>query len=107
MRRASRSNVYDSLILTSSHTEPGGWISWGEINYSNWEIVRTERGKDVPDSLTPLLEMIGTLGGTRPNWSADEYVKHATSQFVVGVGPLTTLLTLFQLADPATRILQR
>ncbi|KAI2615889.1 S-adenosyl-L-methionine-dependent methyltransferase [Hypoxylon sp. NC1633] len=53
--------------------KPGGWISWGEINYSNFKIVRTEDGNDTEDSLTPLLEMIGTLGGTRPNWTTDDW----------------------------------
>ncbi|KAK0672538.1 S-adenosyl-L-methionine-dependent methyltransferase [Cercophora samala] len=53
--------------------KPGGWISWGEIDYSAWKIVRTENGKDVVDHLTPLLEMIGTLGGTRPNWTTDDW----------------------------------
>ncbi|KAI1076814.1 S-adenosyl-L-methionine-dependent methyltransferase [Whalleya microplaca] len=53
--------------------KPGGWISWGEIDYSNWKIVRTEEGKDIEDNLTPLLEMIGTLGGTRPNWTTDDW----------------------------------
>jgi hypothetical protein len=52
--------------------EPGGWISWGEIDYSSWRIVRTEEGEHVEDNLTSLLEMIGTLGGTKPNWIADE-----------------------------------
>ncbi|KAI0014478.1 S-adenosyl-L-methionine-dependent methyltransferase [Xylariaceae sp. FL0662B] len=53
--------------------KPGGWISWGEIDYSSWKIVRTEEGKDVEDNLTPLLDMIGTLGGTRPNWTTDDW----------------------------------
>ncbi|OTA58319.1 hypothetical protein K449DRAFT_436681 [Hypoxylon sp. EC38] len=53
--------------------KPGGWISWGEMDYSSWKIVRTEEGNDVEDNLTPLLEMIGTLGGTRPNWTADDW----------------------------------
>ncbi|KAI1475583.1 S-adenosyl-L-methionine-dependent methyltransferase [Daldinia eschscholtzii] len=53
--------------------KPGGWISWGEMDYSTFKIIRTEEGKDVEDSLTPLLEMIGTIGGTRPNWTADDW----------------------------------
>lgn len=52
--------------------EPGGWISWGEIDYSQFKIVRTTDGDDVEDNMTKLLEMIGTLGGTRPNWTTDE-----------------------------------
>ena len=66
--------VIKTYMAANGATEPGGWISWGEIDYSNWKIVRTEEGKDVEDNLTALLEMIGTLGGTRPNWSADECV---------------------------------
>lgn len=44
----------------------------GEIDYSDWKIVRSERGKKIDDNLTPLLEVIGTFGGTRETWSADE-----------------------------------
>ncbi|TRX93371.1 hypothetical protein FHL15_005646 [Xylaria flabelliformis] len=53
--------------------KPGGWISWGEIDYSRWEVVRTMEGRDVVDNLTPLLRHIGTLGGKRPNWAADDW----------------------------------
>lgn len=53
--------------------KPGGWVSWGEIDYSDWKIVRTDEGNEIEDSLTPLLEMIGTLGGTRNNWAADDW----------------------------------
>ncbi|KAI1377900.1 S-adenosyl-L-methionine-dependent methyltransferase [Hypoxylon crocopeplum] len=53
--------------------KPGGWISWGEIDYSNWNIMRTEEGKCVEDNFTALLEMIGTLGGTKPNWTTDDW----------------------------------
>ncbi|KAK4651758.1 hypothetical protein QC762_0095990 [Podospora pseudocomata] len=53
--------------------KPGGWISWGEIDYSRWKIVRTKEGKNITDNLTPLLEMIGTLGGTKPNWTTDDW----------------------------------
>ncbi|KAK3374773.1 S-adenosyl-L-methionine-dependent methyltransferase [Podospora didyma] len=53
--------------------KPGGWISWGEIDYSSWKIVRTADGKAVQDNMTPLLEMIGTLGGTKPNWTTDDW----------------------------------
>ena len=61
--------------MLTRYIEPGGWISWGEIDYSCFKIVRTEDGKDVEDNMSELLEMIGTLGGTRPNWTADEFVK--------------------------------
>ncbi|KAK0744967.1 S-adenosyl-L-methionine-dependent methyltransferase [Apiosordaria backusii] len=53
--------------------KPGGWISWGEIDYSKWKTVRTEEGEDIEDNLTLLLEMIGTLGGTKPNWTTDDW----------------------------------
>ncbi|KAI1386117.1 S-adenosyl-L-methionine-dependent methyltransferase [Hypoxylon trugodes] len=53
--------------------KPGGWISWGEMDYSSWKIMRTEDGRDVEDNLTPLLEIIGTLGGTRSNWTTDDW----------------------------------
>lgn len=59
-------------MVANDTIEPGGWVSWGEIDYSDWKIVRSEEGKEIEDNLTPLLEMIGTLGGTRANWSADE-----------------------------------
>ncbi|KAK4200389.1 S-adenosyl-L-methionine-dependent methyltransferase [Triangularia verruculosa] len=53
--------------------KPGGWISWGEIDYSGWKIVRTKEGIETEDNLSPLLEMIGTLGGTKPNWTTDDW----------------------------------
>lgn len=59
-------------MFTQPIIEPGGWISWGEIDYSRWNIVRTKEGQDATDHLTPLLRFIGTLGGERPDWAADE-----------------------------------
>ncbi|KAH8901368.1 S-adenosyl-L-methionine-dependent methyltransferase [Thozetella sp. PMI_491] len=53
--------------------KPGGWIQWAEMDYSRWEVIRTKEGKDVEDSWTPLLEMVGTLGGTKPNWALDDW----------------------------------
>ncbi|KAI4195383.1 MAG: hypothetical protein LQ346_003459 [Caloplaca aetnensis] len=49
---------------------PGGWISWGEYDYSRWEIVQTAGKPDNgSDDLTALLDYVGTIGGTRPNWA--------------------------------------
>jgi hypothetical protein len=57
-----------------SNEEPGGWISWGEIDYSRWKITRTNDLHDTQDNITPLLRMIGTIAGTRPDWTSDELV---------------------------------
>ncbi|OAK99154.1 hypothetical protein IQ06DRAFT_294576 [Phaeosphaeriaceae sp. SRC1lsM3a] len=53
--------------------KPGGWISWGEIDYSRYRAVRATEGSDAQDNITPLLRMIGTMGGTRPDWTADDW----------------------------------
>ncbi|KAF2681997.1 S-adenosyl-L-methionine-dependent methyltransferase [Lentithecium fluviatile CBS 122367] len=53
--------------------KPGGWISWGEIDYSSWKTVKTEEGEEAHDHITPLLRMIGTMGGTRPDWTVDDW----------------------------------
>lgn len=50
--------------------KPGGWISWGEYDYSQWRIVQTaENTESEVDDLTTLLDYVGTIGGTRPNWA--------------------------------------
>ncbi|KAL8950534.1 MAG: hypothetical protein Q9222_003444, partial [Ikaeria aurantiellina] len=50
--------------------KPGGWISWGEYDYSQWQIMQTTEGPQSGiDGLTTLLDYIGTIGGTRPNWA--------------------------------------
>ncbi|KAI0892638.1 S-adenosyl-L-methionine-dependent methyltransferase [Annulohypoxylon nitens] len=85
--------------------KPGGWISWGEMDYSSWRITRTEEGKDVEDNLTPLLETIGTLGGTRPNWTADDwpirlpdsFKKYGLTNVTTNNRPFPLELLLFQL----------
>ncbi|KAF4629300.1 hypothetical protein G7Y89_g8850 [Cudoniella acicularis] len=50
--------------------KPGGYISWGEYDYSKWEIVRSKQatGGSI-DHLTSLLDDIGTIGGTKPDWA--------------------------------------
>ena len=55
--------------------EPGGHISWGEYDYSKWEIVRAQPER-VPseDPLTALLDYQGTMANTKPNWVRDLYV---------------------------------
>lgn len=52
--------------------KPGGRISWGEIDYSNWKIIHTSDADPAEDSLTALLDYIGTIGETRPSWVRDE-----------------------------------
>ncbi|KAI8633184.1 S-adenosyl-L-methionine-dependent methyltransferase [Xylariaceae sp. FL1651] len=68
---ANSAAVITNLI---SLLKPGGWISWGELDYSELAIVKTEGGKEVGDDLLQLWEVMGTLGGTKPSWAADGWV---------------------------------
>ncbi|OTA99274.1 hypothetical protein M426DRAFT_16569 [Hypoxylon sp. CI-4A] len=85
--------------------KPRGYISWGEMDYSSFKIMRTEEGKDVKDNLTPLLQTIGTLGGTRPNWTADDwpirlpkfFEEYGLVNIAVDNRPFPLELLLFQL----------
>lgn len=52
--------------------DSGGYISWGEMDFQTWEVVRTSAGSDAdPAHITDLLDYVGTVGGTRPDWARD------------------------------------
>ncbi len=63
-------NLLVSRDFTDTLQEPGGWISWGEYDYSHWKTIQTSDKPDTEiDVLTTLLDYVGTIGGTRPNWA--------------------------------------
>ncbi|CAF9936828.1 hypothetical protein IMSHALPRED_010916 [Imshaugia aleurites] len=52
--------------------KPGGYISWSEYEYKSLEVISTSI-PEVEDSITPLLHFIGSIGETKPSWTATHW----------------------------------
>ncbi|KAL9077080.1 MAG: hypothetical protein Q9157_003476 [Trypethelium eluteriae] len=54
-----------NLMKMLSMQEPGGWLSWGEWDFTTWEIIRTPSAPKENDELERIREFTSTLGGTK------------------------------------------